>query len=219
MPALPDHAAAPRARRRFRRELAAALDGGDVAAVQLRLKDADDEEIRRACAALRPVVQDREVAVHSQRPPRPRCRARLRRRPHRPGRRPTARPAGAVGDDAIVGVTCHDSRHLAMEAAEAGRRLCRLRRLLPHRDQGRPRLAPSPICSTWWSELMTVPCVAIGGITLDNCRAADRRRRRLPRRVRRRLGASGRPRRRGGRLQPVVQRAELRLSATRRCPA
>jgi len=104
----------------FSSVMAQALDAGDVAAVQLRLKDVSDDDIRQACDILRPVVQAREAAFLLN------DRADLAAEmgcdgvhvgqsdcPYRTARR-------LVGDNAIVGVTCHASRHLAIEAAEAG---------------------------------------------------------------------------------------------------
>src|SRR6476620_4797150 len=55
-PTVPDLAA-------FARDLGAALDAGDVAALQIRLKGAGDDEILAAVAALKPVAQRRGVAL------------------------------------------------------------------------------------------------------------------------------------------------------------
>jgi thiamine-phosphate pyrophosphorylase len=74
----------------------------------------------------------------------------------------------AVGADAIVGVTCHDSRHLAMEAGEAGADYVAFGAFFPTTTKdakGKPELD----ILEWWSGVFTLPCVAIGGITPDNC--------------------------------------------------
>jgi thiamine-phosphate pyrophosphorylase len=149
--------------------LAKTLDAGDVAAVQLRLPDADDDALRRACATLAPIAQDRDVAFLVN--DRPDMAAAMHCDgvhigqndvPYREARR-------LVGDDAIVGVTCHASRHLAMSAADAGADYVAFGAFFPTRTKEPPASAEVEILS-WWNELMTRPCVAIGGITVDNCR-------------------------------------------------
>ncbi|MEO5336538.1 MAG: thiamine phosphate synthase [Magnetospirillum sp. WYHS-4] len=149
--------------------LAAALDAGDVACLQLRLKDAPDDVVRRAVDRLRPVAQGRDVAFL------------LNDRPDlakatgcdgvHVGQEDTAcREARRVmGADAIVGVTCHDSRHLAMEAAEAGADYVAFGAFHPTGTKV-PKHRAEPEILEWWSSMMVVPCVAIGGITVENCR-------------------------------------------------
>ncbi|MBI3445542.1 MAG: thiamine phosphate synthase, partial [Magnetospirillum sp.] len=68
----------------------------------------------------------------------------------------------------IVGITCHDSRHLAMEAGEAGADYVAFGAFFPTETKDAPTTADVDLLE-WWSKLFTVPCVAIGGITLDNC--------------------------------------------------
>ncbi|HYM02323.1 MAG TPA: thiamine phosphate synthase [Stellaceae bacterium] len=148
--------------------LAEALDAGDVACVQLRLKDADDDAVRRACNTLRPIAQKREVAfllndrpdlaletgcdgVHVGQQDAPYLEARR-----------------ILGLGRIVGVTCHDSRDLAMEAAEAGADYVAFGAFFPTSTKEAKHRA-DPEILRWWSEIMTVPCVAIGGITPENC--------------------------------------------------
>ncbi|HYG85624.1 MAG TPA: thiamine phosphate synthase [Azospirillum sp.] len=152
----------------FAVQLAEALDAGDVACVQLRLKDCSDDAIRRACDTLRPVAQEREVAFI------------LNDRPdlaHETGcdgvhvgqkDTPYAKARQIVGKDAIVGVTCHDSRHLAMEAGEAGADYVAFGAFYPTTTKPSD-YRPTPDLLQWWSELMEIPCVAIGGITPENC--------------------------------------------------
>lgn len=148
--------------------LAAALDAGDVASIQLRLKDVDDDTVRRAIDALRPIAQSRDVAFI------------LNDRPD------IAAAAGCdgvhvgkddggvtearriVGPNAIVGASAYDSRHLAMEAAEEGADYIAFGAFFPTTT----KIAeghPEPDILEWWSDIMTVPCVAIGGIKVDNC--------------------------------------------------
>ncbi len=154
----------------FSSVLAAALDAGDVACVQLRLKDVDDDTIRRTCDGLRPIAQSRDVALI------------LNDRPdlavetgcdgaHVGQKDRSYREARAlVGTERIVGVTCHDSRHLAMVAADAGADYVAFGAFYPSSTKTPPTRA-QPDLLAWWAELMTVPSVAIGGITVDNCRS------------------------------------------------
>ena len=72
-----------------------------------------------------------------------------------------------VGADRIVGVTCHDSRHLAMVAAEAGADYVAFGAFFPSETKV-ARTRADPDILGWWQEFMTVPCVAIGGITVAN---------------------------------------------------
>lgn len=154
----------------FSHELAAALDAGDVACVQLRLKGADDDAIRRTAEVLRPVAQSRDVAFLLN--DRPELAAELGCDGVHVGQQDTPYPQARrqMGVDAIVGVTCHASRHLAMEAAEAGADYVAFGAFFPTTTKAPPALADAEILR-WWSGLMTVPCVAIGGITADNCPA------------------------------------------------
>src|ERR1700712_5457177 len=104
----------------FGRALASALDAGDVAALQIRLKDMPDEIIAAAVDALSPIAQARGVAVILN--DRPDLAAKLGCDGVHVGQEDGtyAEARAAMGPKGIVGVTCHDSRHLAMEASEAG---------------------------------------------------------------------------------------------------
>jgi thiamine-phosphate pyrophosphorylase len=75
----------------------------------------------------------------------------------------------AVGRDAIVGVTCHDSRHLAIDAAEAGADYVAFGAFFPTATK-EPKARAEIETLRWWAEMMTVPVVAIGGITVENAR-------------------------------------------------
>ncbi|MBK8908062.1 MAG: thiamine phosphate synthase [Rhodospirillales bacterium] len=148
--------------------LAAALDAGDVAAVQLRLKDADDATVVQGCKVLAPVAQSRGVAFLLN--DRPDLAAKVGCDGVHVGQHDTPYDEARrlVGDDAIVGVTCHDSRHLAMVAAEAGADYVAFGAFYPTATKD-PPTAAEPELLAWWSEVMTVPCVAVGGITVDSC--------------------------------------------------
>jgi thiamine-phosphate pyrophosphorylase len=148
--------------------LAEALEGGDVAALQLRLKDTDDAAILRAAEALMPLCQAREVAFL------------INDRPD------LAVKAGAdgvhigaedgdyrsaretVGGDGIVGVSCYDSRHAAIVAAEAGADYVAFGAFFQTATKTPRARVPISVLD-WWSKMTVVPCVAIGGITQANC--------------------------------------------------
>jgi thiamine-phosphate pyrophosphorylase len=148
--------------------LAAALDAGDVASVQLRLKEADDDFVRRAAVVLRPVVQDRDVAFILN--DRPDLAGELECDGVHIGQEDAsyAEAREAVGGDAIVGVTCHDSRDLAVVAAEKGADYVAFGAFFPTQTK-RPKTRAAPEILEWWNGLATVPSVAIGGITPENC--------------------------------------------------
>ena len=149
--------------------LTSALDAGDVAAVQVRLKDADDDTIRRSCEILRKSVQERNVALILN--DRPDLALELGCDGVHIGQQdtPYREVRSLLGEDRIVGVTCHNSRHLAMEAAEAGADYVAFGAFYSTTTK-QASTAAEPEILAWWSELMTVPCVAIGGITVQNCR-------------------------------------------------
>ena len=148
--------------------LASALDAGDVACLQLRLKAVPDDVVRRAADVLRPIAQQRNVAFLMN--DRPDLAAATgcdgvhigqQDAPYREARR-------LLGPDAIVGVTCHASRHLAMEAGEMGADYVAFGAFFATSTQEVQHQADPEILS-WWQELMEIPCVAIGGITPENC--------------------------------------------------
>ena len=157
----------------FAEALTEALDAGDVACLQLRLKDRDDTPapdaaIRRAAEALIPVAQSRNVAVIMN--DRPDLAAELGCDGVHIGQQDAAYKAArsTVGSDAIVGVTCHDSRHLAMAAAEAGADYVAFGAFYPTTTKS-PKSSARPDLLQWWNDVMNVPSVAIGGITTENC--------------------------------------------------
>jgi thiamine-phosphate pyrophosphorylase len=157
----------------FGHVLAHALDAGDVAALQVRLKDAPDEMVAAAVDALMPIAQARGVAVILN--DRPDLAARLGCDGVHIGQddTPYAEARRLVGRDRMVGVTCHDSRHLAMEAAEAGADYVAFGAFFPTATKDAKTHA-EPEILTIWQETMEVPCVAIGGITVATARELAR---------------------------------------------
>jgi len=153
----------------FSRALAEALDAGPVDAVQLRLKEVDDDTVRRACDLLRTPVQERDVAFILN--DRPDLAAELGCDGVHVGQEDAsyAEARRLVGADATVGVTCHNSKHLAITAADAGADYVAFGAFFPTTTK-QPKSSADPEILAWWNELMVVPCVAIGGITTANCR-------------------------------------------------
>jgi thiamine-phosphate pyrophosphorylase len=154
----------------FADELRAAFDGGDVAAFQLRLKDVSDAEIAKAADTLRPICQQRDVAFIMN--DRPDLAVKLDCDGVHVGQEdmPYAEARRIVGPDRQVGVTCKASRDLAMTAAEQGADYVAFGAFFPSTTKAVTTPADIEIIQ-WWAELFEIPCVAIGGITVDNCPA------------------------------------------------
>lgn len=149
------------------RALEAALAGGDVAAVQLRLKAAADESVLRVGAALKPIVQAAGAAFILN--DRPDLAARLDADGVHVGQSDASygEARRLMGADRIVGVTCHNSRDLAYAAAEAGADYVAFGAFFPTGTKEPSHWADPEILSIW-QETMETPCVAIGGIQVEN---------------------------------------------------
>ena len=152
----------------FPERLARALDAGPVAAFQFRVKDVDQHEAARLAEPLQAICRAREVAfiVNDSVALAKRLKADGVHLGQQDGDVREARDA--LGRDAQVGVTCHASRHLAMEAGEAGADYVAFGAFFPSETKASEH-RPEPELLTWWQGLMEIPCVAIGGITPDNC--------------------------------------------------
>jgi thiamine-phosphate pyrophosphorylase len=153
----------------FAPALEAALAAGPVAAFQLRLKDLPDDAIVSVAEALLPIVQGAGVAFILN--DRPDLAARVGADGVHIGQEDAsyAEARRWMGESGIVGVTCHDSRHLAMEAAEAGADYVAFGAFYPTTTKD-PKTAASVELLAWWQEIMEVPCVAIGGITVETAK-------------------------------------------------
>ncbi len=151
----------------FVESLKAALDGGPVAAFQLRLKDLPDAEVLRACEALLPVCQAADVAFMLN------DRADLAKQAGADGVHlgqsdgSIADARALLGRDAQIGRTCHDSRHLAMEAGEDGADYVAFGAFYDTTTKP-SHYRPDPSILGWWTTISQLPCVAIGGIFPDN---------------------------------------------------
>ena len=152
----------------FLRALREALSAAPVACLQIRLKDISGSDVIQAANAIIPVAHEFGTAVVINDDPQ------------------IAADTGAdgahigqsdmdylssrklLGADAIIGVTCHNSRDLAFEAANAGADYVAFGAFFdtPTKD---PIARAELELLQWWSQAVEVPCVAIGGITPENC--------------------------------------------------
>lgn len=151
----------------FSRVLDGALSAGDVACVQLRLKDVSDAEIIKAAKTLIPIAHKHDVAMLIN--DRPDLALKVGADGVHIGQQDTPydEARALLGPDAIIGVTCHDSRHLAMEAGEQGADYVAFGAFYDTATKDAISRAEPEILS-WWQRLFEVPCVAIGGITPHN---------------------------------------------------
>jgi thiamine-phosphate pyrophosphorylase len=153
----------------FADRLARALDVGPVAAFQFRLKHVDQHEAARLAEPLQRICAEREVAfiVNDSVSLAKRLGADGVHLGQEDGDPREARRV--LGPGAQIGVTCHDSRHLAMEAGEAGADYVAFGAFYPTTTK-QVRHQPELSILSWWAALFEIPCVAIGGITPDNAR-------------------------------------------------
>ena len=149
--------------------LKAALEPGRAAAFQLRVKDTPEDELARLAEPLQRICAEADVAfiVNDS--------MQLARQigadgVHLGQQDGEVRAARALlGPSAQIGKTCHDSRHLAMEAGEAGADYVAFGAFYPTTTKP-SHYRPDLSILTWWSMLFEIPCVAIGGITPDNAK-------------------------------------------------
>jgi thiamine-phosphate pyrophosphorylase len=151
----------------FGDRLIAALEGGSVAAFQFRVKDVDQHEAARLAEPLQRICSDREVAfiVNDSMALAKRLGADGVHLGQDDGGPREAR--ALLGPSAQIGVTCHDSRHLAMEAGEAGADYVAFGSFFPTLTKEVSH-RPEPTILSWWAALFELPSVAIGGITPAN---------------------------------------------------
>jgi thiamine-phosphate pyrophosphorylase len=151
----------------FPDRLATALDAGSVAAFQLRVKGIDQHEAARLAEPLQRLCAERDVAfiVNDDMGLAKRLGADGVHLGRGDGDPREAR--ALLGPSAQIGVTCHDSRHLAMEAGEAGADYVAFGAFFPTATK-ETRHRPDPSILSWWSAIFEIPCVAIGGITPEN---------------------------------------------------
>jgi thiamine-phosphate pyrophosphorylase len=151
----------------FGDRLKAVAEAVPVAAFQLRLKDIDDHAVARAGESLRRLCADLDIAfiVNDSIALAKRLGADGVHLGQGDGDPREARDV--LGRDAQIGITCHNSRHLAMEAGELGADYVAFGAFYPTGTKVVENYADINILE-WWSSMFELPCVAIGGITADN---------------------------------------------------
>ena len=159
----------------FALKLKEAFSGGGVGSFQLRLKNVPDEDIIKAAKVLIPICHDHEAAfIMNDRPDLAlACNADGVHIGQEDGSIKEAR--AIVGENRVIGVSCHDSKHLAMEAGDQGADYVAFGAFYPTTSKSPEALAkygtPKADILEWWQEFMILPCVAIGGINPSNCGA------------------------------------------------
>jgi thiamine-phosphate pyrophosphorylase len=151
----------------FPDRLEAALSGGPVAAFQYRVKGFEQHEAARLAGPLLDICRARDVAfiVNDDMALAKRLGADGVHLGQGDGDPRDAR--ALLGPAAQIGITCHDSRHLAMEAGEAGADYVAFGAFFPTSTKATTH-RPDPSILSWWSRLFEIPCVAVGGITPHN---------------------------------------------------
>lgn len=152
----------------FPDRLARALDAGPVAAFQFRVKGLDEHQAARLAEPLQRICAERDVAfiINDSISLAKRLGADGVHLGQGDGTVEDAR--ARLGREAQIGVTCHNSRHLAMDAGEAGADYVAFGAFFPTQTK-QVEYHAEPELLTWWQSLMEIPCVAIGGITPANC--------------------------------------------------
>jgi len=148
------------------------LAAGDVACLQLRLKKADggvvdDGEISAAISAIKPIAMAHDVALLINDRPDLAHQHDLDGVHIGQDDMPYKQAREMLGGAKIIGVTCHNSKHKAMMAGDAGADYVAFGAFYETETKDTQSVA-TPELLSWWQELMEPPCVAIGGITPDN---------------------------------------------------
>lgn len=160
----------------FAKQLEAAFEGGDIACVQLRLKEADDTTIIEAAKAIEPIVHKHNAAFILN--DRPDLVAQIGADGVHLGQDdletwPLAKTRQIIGEERIIGVSAHASQHLAMEAGDQGADYVAFGAFYETKSKPMEKLlkygTPTPEILTWWANDTVLPSVAIGGITPSNC--------------------------------------------------
>lgn len=159
----------------FPAELEAALAASKrVKSFQLRLKNTQDSEIIAAASLLLPICRKYDIAFIMN--DRPDLAVQCRMDGVHLGQEDMGvkEARAIVGDDCVIGVSCHASKHMAMVAAEAGADYVAFGAFYPTTSKPQEKVekwgVPTPDILSWWAEMTTVPSVAIGGVTQENAR-------------------------------------------------
>ena len=157
----------------FAQSLDETLSAGTARAFQLRLKEASDLQILEAAGELLPVCRRHDVAfiLNDRADLAVQCGADGIHLGQEDMNIADAR--AILGRDAVIGVSCHASRDMAIDAAEAGADYVAFGAFYPTKSKPLEKVekwgVPEPDLVEWWSTNTTVPCVAIGGMTPENC--------------------------------------------------
>lgn len=160
----------------FEKQLREAISGGDIGSFQLRMKDAEAADIKAAGERLLPICRERDIAFIIN--DRPDIAMELGADGAHLGQEdldfwPISKTRQIMGNDFVIGVSCHDSSHLAMEAGEEGADYVAFGAFYPTTSKSPEKLAkygtPSADMLEWWYHYTVLPCVAIGGLTPQNC--------------------------------------------------
>jgi thiamine-phosphate pyrophosphorylase len=153
-----------------------ALRAGDVGCFQLRVKEADDASIKAAARALLPICHAHDVTMLIN--DRPDIAMEVGADGAHLGQEdldfwPISKTRQLMGDAFVIGVSCHDSGHLAMEAGDEGADYVAFGAFYPTTSKTPEKLAkygtPKADILTWWYQYTVLPSVAIGGIMPENC--------------------------------------------------
>ncbi|HHL43312.1 MAG TPA: thiamine phosphate synthase [Hellea balneolensis] len=154
----------------FSRILQTTLAAAPIACLQIRIKDRAPEDIINLATEIVPICHAHETLVI------------MNDDPH------LVAPCQADGvhlgqsdmdiknaqqlleDDAIIGITCHNSTSLAIEAAMSDADYVAFGSFFESATKPEARPADLEILQ-WWRHTTIIPSVAIGGITVDNAEA------------------------------------------------
>lgn len=153
----------------FAVQLEAALAAGEVAALQIRLKDVPDDHLRAVCRVVTPIAHRHDVAVLMNDHVALALELGLDGAHVGQSDMKLVEARRILGPKAMIGVTCHNSRHMAMEAAENGADYVAFGAFFPTTTKAVEHMAELETL-TIWQESMQTPCVAIGGITAETAR-------------------------------------------------
>jgi thiamine-phosphate pyrophosphorylase len=156
-----------------------ACDGGDIASLQIRLKEADndtpqtDDAIKKATDALLPLCRAHDIAlIINDRPNLVKSTGadgvHVGQSEDSIARNDIAMIRKQLGDHYVIGASCYGSRDLAMAAGEQGADYVSFGAFYETQTKT-PKGRPSPDLLTWWTTHTELPACAIGGIKPDNC--------------------------------------------------
>lgn len=156
----------------FKNELEEAFLGGSVGAFQLRLKEAHDKDVFKAAETLIPLCRKHDTPFILN--DRPDLAVAVEADGVHLGQDDMSikKARSIVGNEMVIGASCHASRHLAMEAGEKGADYVAFGAFYSTFSKPKEKTekwgTPTPDILSWWQQYMLLPCVAIGGMTPAN---------------------------------------------------